>query len=77
MWYNPVVEAGGYQAAYKLPSFRWRGAGEFLFRLKLIADTALLQNSICGMPGFDFCINSHVPVGNRAVPNIMVAFPTP
>jgi hypothetical protein len=35
--------------------------------------TRLLHNSIGNMPDFDFAVYRDIPVGYRAVPNIMIA----
>ena len=42
--------------------------------LKLMIYSALFHDGICSMPGFYLCINSHMPLGYGAVPNVMLAF---
>jgi hypothetical protein len=42
-------------------------------RLKMMIYTRLLHNSIGNMPDFDFSVYCDIPVGYRAIPNIMIA----
>ena len=40
-----------------------------------MAYAALLHNLVCGVPGFDFPVDSDVRIGDGTVPDIMIAFP--
>jgi hypothetical protein len=39
---------------------------------KMMFNASLFHNPICNMPDTDFSVYGEIPVGDRAVPNIMV-----
>lgn len=39
-----------------------------------VGDAALLHDGVGGVTGFYLCINGYMPLGDRAVPDIVVAF---
>lgn len=46
-------------------------------RSKLIADSALFQDCVSGVPRFDFCINCYATASNGAIPDVMVTLAAP
>jgi hypothetical protein len=46
-------------------------------RLKMIINAGPLHYSVSGVTGFDLAINSYWEIGDRAVPDVMVAFAVP
>jgi hypothetical protein len=45
--------------------------------LKMIINPALLQNFISRVTRLDFTVDCYMAIGNRTIPNIMVAFSPP
>lgn len=42
---------------------------------KMMIDTALLHDGVCGVTGFDFPVNGKIPIVDGAVPDVVIAFP--
>ena len=55
------------------PGFARRSGRGEAAGLELLADAGLLQNLVCGVPGFDFVIDREAAGGYRAPPHFMVA----
>ena len=45
--------------------------------LKLLGQSGLLQNCIGSVPGFDMIVDDKSDIGNRTVPDLMIAFSLP
>jgi NO-binding membrane sensor protein with MHYT domain len=69
-----LLSIGNYAKKSHTEKSSRRGAGE---KLKMKVYTSLLHYAICNMADTNFPVYSKIPVGNRTVPNIMVAFAVP
>jgi hypothetical protein len=46
-------------------------------RLKVMVNSGTFHYSVCGVAGFNFTVNRYREIGNRAIPDVMIAFAMP